>query len=107
MGKKESEHFFEELEVNDYPQQARWKATQKESVSQVQERTECSVITRGRYVAPGQEHTLEAGERKLYLLIEGKTELAVRQARREFQRILDEETLRVGARPQFGRYSVL
>lgn len=107
MSKKETEHFFEELDVNDYPQQARWKATQKESVSQVQERTECSVITRGRYVAPGQEHTLEAGERKLYLLIEGKTELAVRQARREFQRILDEETLRVGARPQFGRYSVL
>jgi len=42
-----------------------------------------------------------------YLLIEGNSELAVRQARREFQRILDEETLRVGARPQFGRYSVL
>lgn len=33
--------------------------------------------------------------------------MAVRQAKRELQRILDEETLRVGARPQFGRYSVV
>lgn len=44
-----------------------------------------------------------------YILIEGRTEMAVRQARREIQRMLDEETLRVGARagPQFGRYSVV
>jgi hypothetical protein len=42
-----------------------------------------------------------------YILIEGKTEMAVRQAKRELQRVLDEETLRVGARPQFGRYSVV
>ena len=44
-----------------------------------------------------------------YILIEGKTEMAVRQAKRELQRILDEETLRVGVggRPQFGRYSVV
>lgn len=33
--------------------------------------------------------------------------MAVRQAKRELQRILDEETLRVGVRPQFGRYSVV
>lgn len=62
---EKKEHFFEELEINEYPQQARWKATQKDNVSQIQERTECSVITRGRYVASGQEHTLEPGERKL------------------------------------------
>lgn len=45
-----------------------------------------------------------------YILIEGKTEMAVRQAKRELQRILDEETLRVGAAgggARFGRYSVV
>ncbi len=45
-----------------------------------------------------------------YILIEGKTELAVRQAKRELQRVLDEETLRVsagGGRQPTGRYSVI
>ena len=42
-----------------------------------------------------------------YIRIEGPSEMAVKQTKRELQRVLDEETLRVGARPQFGRYSVV
>lgn len=45
-------------------------------------------------------------ERKLYLSIEGRSELAVSGARREIQRILNEETMRVGLDPS-SRYTVV
>ena len=66
-----------------------------------------AIISRGSYVPPGRK--LEAGERKLFLLIEGPTEMQVRQARLEITRMLEEETIKIGASAQtsFGRYSVV
>lgn len=59
-------HFEEELEINDYPQQARWKVTQKEASDQVAELTGAAVIARGSYVPAGRKPN--PGERKLYLV---------------------------------------
>nr|CCA14242.1 Os08g0159900 putative [Albugo laibachii Nc14] len=87
-------HFEEELEINEYPQQARWKVTQKEASDSVAELTGAAIIARGSYVPSGRKPN--PGERKLYLAIEGPTRQSVIEAKREIQRILDETTLQVG-----------
>lgn len=100
-------HFADELEINDYPIQARRKLNQKKVMDEIIDRTGVNVISRGSYIPPGKK--LEAGERKLYLLIEGETELSVKQARLELQRVLEEETMRLGVSGTMpmGRYSVI
>lgn len=47
-------HFVEELEINDYPQQARFKATHKDNMRQVIELYGTAITTRGAYFAPGR-----------------------------------------------------
>ena len=74
------------------------------------ERTGVAIISRGTYIPPGKKP--EVGERKLYLLIEGQNDMQVRQAKLELQRMLDEETIRLGSaggggHSNFGRYSVI
>jgi len=91
-----TQHFTAELEINDYPQQARWKVTHKDALYQITEMTGAAITTRGTFVRPGTSVPL--GERKLYLYIEGPTEGAVKQARIEVQRILDETS--ATARPE-------
>lgn len=98
-------HFADEVEINDYPPQARKKVTQRMSLDDIAERTGVNVISRGVYVEPGKP--LKAGERKLYLLLEGTSEMQVRQARLEIQRLLDEETLKLGSSIATGRYAVV
>jgi ATP-dependent RNA helicase DDX46/PRP5 len=74
----------------------------------ITETTGVAIISRGSFVPPGKK--LEPGERKLYLLIEGSDEMQVRQARNEIVRLLEEETLKLGASAgggSFGRYSVI
>lgn len=67
-----------------------------------------AIISRGNYVPPGK--ALGVGERKLHLLIEGSSDMNVRQARLEIQRVLEEETIRIGTQQVAGgagRYSIL
>jgi superfamily II DNA/RNA helicase len=45
------------------------------------------------------------GERRLFLLIEGPTEVAVKRARAELRRTLEEETIRVGAHATIAQYA--
>ncbi|GMF40814.1 unnamed protein product [Phytophthora fragariaefolia] len=98
-------HFVEELEINDYPQQARWKVTQKEASDAVAELTGVAVIARGSYIPAGRKPN--PSERKLYLAIEGPTQASVLEARRELQRILDETTMQVGlGGDKYGKYSL-
>ena len=52
------------------------QVTHKDSVAQLAELTGAAVTTRGVFVPPGK--ATPEGERKLYLLIEGATELTVR-----------------------------
>ena len=43
----DSTHFTDKIEINDYPQQARWKITQKSTVNEVVEITGVAIITKG------------------------------------------------------------
>ncbi|XP_010539759.1 PREDICTED: DEAD-box ATP-dependent RNA helicase 42-like [Tarenaya hassleriana] len=102
------EHYEAELEINDFPQNARWKVTHKDTLGPISEWTGAAITTRGQYFPPGR--ALGPGERKLYLYIEGPTEKSVKTAKTELKRVLEDITnqalsLPGGAQP--GRYSVL
>ncbi len=106
IGADTKTHFEYTLIINDYPQLARWKVTQKEQINQVIERTGVAVTARGMYVAPGK--VIAVGEEKLNLRIESPDELEVEHAINEFKRILNDETLRVAAQPvKAGKYRVV
>ncbi|WWD15835.1 pre-mRNA-processing ATP-dependent RNA helicase PRP5 [Kwoniella shandongensis] len=75
--------------INDYPQKARWKATNKEQMTLLQEISGASITMKGVYYPPGEEPG--AGqEPKLSLLIESNDEMRVRAAVDEIRRVLVE-----------------
>ncbi|CAG8440389.1 7607_t:CDS:10 [Ambispora gerdemannii] len=82
-----------EIEINDYPQKARWKVTNKEQISQITELTGAAITTRGTYFPPGRNPAPGSSERKLYLFVEGENEYVVEKAKNEIKRILTETTL--------------
>ena len=58
--------FAYEIEINDYPQKARWAATNREAIQQVSEMSGAAITTRGSFFAPGT--FVPPGRRKLYLV---------------------------------------
>ncbi|KAI9006950.1 P-loop containing nucleoside triphosphate hydrolase protein [Hyaloraphidium curvatum] len=97
-----------EIEINDYPQKARWKVTNKEQMSQIVEMTGAAITTRGTFFPKGKEPDASKGEKKLFLFVEGETELIVDHARSEILRVIKEATLAAAeAEAQGGRYSVV
>lgn len=103
-----AEHYEAELEINDFPQNARWKVTHKETLGPISEWTGAAITTRGQYFPPGK--AAGPGERKLYLFIEGPTEQSVKRAKAELKRVLEDITMQASSLPgsaQPGRYSVV
>ncbi|KAI3433563.1 hypothetical protein D9Q98_003374 [Chlorella vulgaris] len=100
-------HFETELEINDFPQHARWKVTHRETIRDMGE-LGAAVVVKGKYyklgTAPGP-----LDERKLYLHIEAPTAEVVKRAKHEIKRILEETTEKAMRReaPSAGRYSVM
>jgi len=103
------QNYEEELKINDFPQQARWKVTSKEVLAQISEYSEAGLTVRGTYFAPGKP--VPADERKLYLAIESTAELSVQKAKVEITRLLKEELLKLSTSAihhiNKGRYAVL
>jgi ATP-dependent RNA helicase DDX46/PRP5 len=102
--------YEEELEINDFPQQARWRITSKETLAQIGDYSEAGITVRGTFVPQGK--AAPEGERKLYLAIESMSELAVSKAKNEICRILKEEMLRIQTSANHfmgskGRYKVV
>uniref|UniRef100_A0A3Q1IM47 Probable ATP-dependent RNA helicase DDX46 n=1 Tax=Anabas testudineus TaxID=64144 RepID=A0A3Q1IM47_ANATE len=100
--------YEEELEINDFPQTARWKVTSKEALQRIGEYSEAAITIRGTYFPPGKEP--KEGERKIYLAIESANELAVQKAKTEITRLIKEELIRLQNSYQptsKGRYKVL
>ncbi|RAL00370.1 DEAD/DEAH box RNA helicase [Aspergillus ibericus CBS 121593] len=102
--------FHATLEINDFPQKARWAVTNRTNVAKILEATGTSITTKGSFYATGKEPG--PGENpKLYILVEGETELAVTNAMRELMRLLKEGTIAAAdsdARaPVGGRYNVV
>jgi len=105
---KES-RFEEEIEINSFPQQIRWKLTNRDALDQVTEYSEATISVRGLYIPEGRP--LKEGEKRLYLRIEGMTELAIQLAKQELKQIIKEEITKITSSTQPfqkpGRYSVL
>ncbi|KAK7308892.1 hypothetical protein RJT34_05215 [Clitoria ternatea] len=102
------EHYESELEINDFPQNARWKVTHKETLGPISEWTGAAITTRGQYFPPGK--VPGPGDRKLYLYIEGPTEQSVKRAKAELKRVLEDITnqaLQLPGGTQPGKYSVV
>lgn len=95
-----------EIDINDYPQMARWKITNRDTVSSIIEYSETSMIVRGLYFPPGK--TPRDTERRLHLRIEGPTEISVEKARSECQRVLVEATMAAAERGSidYARYNL-
>lgn len=85
--------YEEELEINDFPQQARWRVTSKEALAQISEYSEAGITVRGTYVPTGKSPP--EGERKLYLAIESTSDIAVSKAKAEITRLIKEELLKL------------
>lgn len=102
-----SKHYETELEINDFPQHARWKITHRETIRDMGE-LGAAVVVKGKYyklgTAPGP-----TDERKLYLHIEGHTPDVVRRAKQEIKKIIEEYTEKAMRRegPLTGKYSVM
>lgn len=100
--------YEEELEINDFPQTARWKVTSKEALQRIGEYSEAAITIRGTYFPRGKEP--KEGERKIYLAIESANEIAVQKAKAEITRLIKEELIRLQNSYQpaaKGRYKVL
>ncbi|XP_050376771.1 DEAD-box ATP-dependent RNA helicase 42 [Argentina anserina] len=102
------EHYEAELEINDFPQNARWKVTHKETLGPISEWTGAAITTRGQYFPPGK--VPGPGDRKLYLFIEGPTEQSVKRAKADLKGVLEEisnQALSLPGGNQQGRYQVI
>lgn len=101
--------FHATLEINDFPQKARWAVTNRTNVAKILEATGTSITTKGSFYAAGKE-VPAGGDPKLYILVEGDTELVVTNAMRELMRLLKEGTMAAadaeGRAPASGRYTV-
>ncbi|GFR93039.1 pre-mRNA-processing ATP-dependent RNA helicase PRP5 [Elysia marginata] len=100
--------YEEELDINDFPQTARWKVTSREALATISEFSEAGITVRGSYFPKGKEP--KEGERKLYLAIEATNELAISKAKAEIIRLIKEELIRLQNSYQpinRGRYKVL
>ncbi|ETW84578.1 hypothetical protein HETIRDRAFT_473278 [Heterobasidion irregulare TC 32-1] len=100
------------IPINDYPQKARWRVTNKETMVQLIDMTGASVTNKGIYYEQGKEPPSE-GPPKLHLLIESNEEWRVEHAVREIKRLLIEASaaalqaeMRNPTAPS-GRYSVV
>jgi ATP-dependent RNA helicase DDX46/PRP5 len=93
-----------------HTEKARWAVTNRTNVAKILESSGTSITTKGNFYANGKEPA--AGELpKLYILVEGETEISVTNAMRELMRLLKEGTIAAAdseARaPVGGRYNVL
>ncbi|CAF3496532.1 unnamed protein product [Rotaria socialis] len=85
--------FEEELEINDFPQNARWKVTSKETLAHICDYADVGMSVRGQYYPNNKE--VAAGDRKLYLQIESLTERGLQLAKAEVARLIKEEMMKM------------
>lgn len=106
---QEQMRYEEEIEINGFPQQIRFRVTTREVLDDVGEYAESYVSVRGLYIPPGQKP--KEGEKRLHLKIEAKSERSVTLSKQEIKRVIKEEAQRmasrVGPKHKQGRYSVL
>ena len=103
--------FHATLEINDFPQRARWAVTNRTNTSKILDTAQVSITTKGNYYAPPKVPG-EGELPKLYILVEGPTKIIVEDSMAELVRLLKEGTIAAlegeSSKPQAGgRYSVV
>jgi ATP-dependent RNA helicase DDX46/PRP5 len=104
--------FHATLEINDYPQKARWAVTNRTNVKNILDQYSVSITSKGVFYKLGEGPKNETEQPKLYLLVEGDTENNVMGAMRDLVRLLKEgivHDMEASARqPKVGgRYSLI
>ena len=97
------------LEINDFPQKARWAVTNRTNVAKILDSTGTSITTKGSYYPAGKEPG-PSDDPKLYILVEGDTDVVVTNAMRELMRLLKEGTIAAAesdSKGPSGRYNVV
>ncbi|KAI6652629.1 ATP-dependent RNA helicase DDX46 isoform X4-like [Oopsacas minuta] len=89
--------YEDEVEINDFPQQARFRITHRDTLDQITEDTECGITVRGIYIPDNQKP--KSDEKRVYLAMEAHTENAIELAKNEVKRILREELQKIALRP--------
>ena len=106
---KDYMRYEEEIEINGFPQQIRFRITTREVLDDIGEYAESYVTVRGIYIPPNQK--TKEGEKKLHLKIEAKSERSITLSKQEIKRVIKEEAQRMASRvrptQKQGRYSVL
>ncbi|KAK0974876.1 pre-mRNA processing RNA-helicase [Friedmanniomyces endolithicus] len=101
--------FHATLEINDFPQKARWAVTNRTNVAKILDSSGTSITSKGVFYDKGKEPG--TGEQpKLYILVEGDTEVAVQSAMTDLTRLLKEGALaamEADNKAPVGRYSVV
>lgn len=80
-----------ELDINEYPANARSKVIRKDYINSVNELSGCTVTLRGIFVEPNKKPPL--GQKRLHLYIQGSSKQDVLKAFREIKNVLDETAL--------------
>ncbi|KAK0403526.1 hypothetical protein QR680_016974 [Steinernema hermaphroditum] len=81
-------YFVDELEINDFPQQVRYRICSRDSIAQIQDYAEVGISVKGSFYPPNKEP--KDGEKKLYLFLEARDELSLNRAKEEIIRIVKE-----------------
>eukprot|EP00730_Choanoeca_flexa_P006377 TRINITY_DN12143_c1_g1_i1.p1 TRINITY_DN12143_c1_g1~~TRINITY_DN12143_c1_g1_i1.p1 ORF type:complete len:984 (+),score=309.05 TRINITY_DN12143_c1_g1_i1:265-2952(+) len=79
----------EEIEINEWPQEARYKVTRRDFMQEIGETCGAAITVRGYYYPPGKK--VPDGSRKIYINVEGPGQENVSKATAEIRRILKEE----------------
>ena len=107
-GEKGFMRYEEEIDINGFPQQIRFRITTRDVLDDIGEYSESYVTVRGSYVKGRQA---KEGEARLHLAIEAKSERSVSLAKQEIKRVIMEEAQRMASRTgphqKAGRYSVV
>ncbi|MES1904942.1 MAG: putative ATP-dependent RNA helicase ddx46, partial [Paramarteilia canceri] len=95
-GIKSTEIFETELEINDFPQNVRFKITCKETLDNIMEYADVYMSVKGIYCPPKRkDQGIEPSERPLYMHIESQSEMNIQKAKSELVRIIKEELVRL------------
>jgi len=100
MGKQ---RYSDRLEINDYPQAARYKAMKNSTLNEISELSGTAITAKGQHI----QGKPPPGFEKLYLFIEGPDKNSVDVAKIELKRILEEASILAHREAIGKRYNIV
>jgi len=97
------QRYSDRLEINEYPQAARYKAMKNSTLNEISELSGTAITAKGQHIPNGKP---PPGVEKLYLFIEGPDKNSVDVAKIELKRILEEAAILAHREAVGKRYNV-